>query len=85
MKPTKRIITTSVLIIAGGLLFTAGVRAQSSQMLIPYGMSAGMSVLNRAFQPRPAAAPTPPRLRIRTAPRPVIGGSCASSGPASAG
>jgi hypothetical protein len=35
--------------------------AQSANSyLIPYGMSAGMQVLNRAMQPRPAAAPTPP-------------------------
>jgi hypothetical protein len=33
--------------------------AQTSSILIPYGMGAGMSVLNRALQPRPAAAPTP--------------------------
>jgi hypothetical protein len=34
--------------------------AQSSgSYLLPYGMSAGMSVLNRALQPRPASAPTP--------------------------
>jgi hypothetical protein len=33
--------------------------AQAGNILIPYGMSAGMQVLNRAMQPRPAAAPTP--------------------------
>jgi hypothetical protein len=35
-------------------------KAQSTgSYLIPYGMSAGMQVLDRAMQPRPAAAPTP--------------------------
>jgi len=34
--------------------------AQSTNSyLIPYGMSAGMQVLNREMQPRPGAAPTP--------------------------
>ena len=34
--------------------------AQSANSyLIPYGMSAGMQVLNRAMQPRPLSAPTP--------------------------
>jgi hypothetical protein len=40
-------------------LWAAFALAQSSNILIPYGMSAGMSVLNRAMQPRPAGAPTP--------------------------
>ena len=33
--------------------------AQSSAYLLPYGMGAGMQVLNRALQPKPTAAPTP--------------------------
>jgi hypothetical protein len=33
--------------------------AQSNAYLLPYGMSAGMQVLNLATRPRPAAAPTP--------------------------
>jgi hypothetical protein len=33
--------------------------AQSSNILIPYGMGAGMAVFNRALQPRPPVAPTP--------------------------
>jgi hypothetical protein len=41
-------------------LWAAITFAQSTNSyLIPYGMSAGMQVLNRALQPRPAAAPTP--------------------------
>jgi hypothetical protein len=41
-------------------LWTALAFAQAANSyLIPYGMSAGMQVLNRAMQPRPAAAPTP--------------------------
>jgi hypothetical protein len=56
---TKRIIAMSVPIIMGGLMFATLARAQSSQMLIPYGMSAGMQLLNRAVQPAPRAAPTP--------------------------
>ena len=34
-------------------------RAQSSSYLLPYGLSAGMQVLNLATRPKPAAAPTP--------------------------
>jgi hypothetical protein len=41
-------------------LWVATAMAQSTNSyLIPYGMSAGMQVLNRAMQPRSAAAPTP--------------------------
>jgi len=41
-------------------LWAAITFAQSTNSyLIPYGMSAGMQVLNRAMQPRPLAAPTP--------------------------
>ena len=41
-------------------LSTALAFAQSTgSYLIPYGMGAGMQVLNRAMQPRPVAAPTP--------------------------
>lgn len=35
------------------------VMAQSNAYLLPYGMSAGMQVLNLATRPRPAAAPAP--------------------------
>jgi hypothetical protein len=47
--------------IAGGLVLGSAMAfAQSSgSYLLPYGMSAGMQVLNRALQPRSAAAPTP--------------------------
>jgi hypothetical protein len=41
-------------------LWAATAMPQSTNSyLIPYGMSAGMQVLNRALQPRPATAPTP--------------------------
>jgi hypothetical protein len=40
-------------------LWAALALAQSSNILIHYGMTAGMQVLNLATQPRPAAAPTP--------------------------
>jgi hypothetical protein len=40
-------------------LWAATAMAQSTNSyLIPYGMSAGMQVLNRAMQPRPLGAPT---------------------------
>jgi hypothetical protein len=42
-----------------GLLWTAMVLAQTNS-LIPYGMNAGMQVLNLATRPHPATAPTPP-------------------------
>jgi hypothetical protein len=55
----KRMITSVVPIIVGSLIVAAIALAQSSNVLIPYGMSAGMQLMNRAMQPRPAAAPTP--------------------------
>jgi hypothetical protein len=46
-------------LIALGVFWTAEGMAQSSNSyLIPYGMSAGMQVLNLATRPKPAAAPT---------------------------
>jgi hypothetical protein len=46
--------------IAGGLILGSAIAfAQSSSLLLPYGMSAGMQLFNRALQPRPAAGPTP--------------------------
>jgi hypothetical protein len=46
--------------LAAILLGTTMAFAQSTNSyLLPYGMSAGMSVLNRAMQPRPASVPTP--------------------------
>src|ERR1700749_3413374 len=39
--------------------YTAAMAQSANSYLLPYGMSAGMQVLNRALQPRPAAAPTP--------------------------
>jgi hypothetical protein len=56
---TKRMITAAVPIIVGSLIIAAIARAQSSNVLIPYGMSAGMQLMNRAMQPRPPAAPSP--------------------------
>jgi len=49
-----------VMLLAASLFPGTAAMAQSAgNYLLPYGMSAGMSVLNRALQPRPAAAPTP--------------------------
>jgi hypothetical protein len=53
----KRLFTLAA--IGAVMLGTSVAFAQSSSYLLPYGMSAGMSVLNRAMQPRPVAAPTP--------------------------
>jgi hypothetical protein len=55
----KQAIMFGAAMIAGGFMFAGIARAQTSQMLIPYGMSAGMQLMNRAVQPRPATAPTP--------------------------
>jgi hypothetical protein len=56
MKPFVIVILPAI---AALFLWAAMAFAQSSNILIPYGMSAGMSVLNRAMQPCPAAASTP--------------------------
>jgi len=57
MKTSLAVIVSAITI---GLLGAAMAFAQSTNSyLLPYGMSAGMQVLNRALQPRPAAAPTP--------------------------
>jgi hypothetical protein len=61
-------------------------KAQSTgSYLIPYGMSAGRQVLDRALQPRPAAAPTPEVMRAAIAHQSASGGWCANSGMASSG
>jgi hypothetical protein len=51
------IVIPPVLVVVG-LLWAAIVLAQTNS-LIPYGMSAGMQVLNLATRPRPATVPTP--------------------------
>jgi hypothetical protein len=43
----------------GLFLWAALALAQSNAYLLPYGMSAGMQVLNLATRPKPAVAPTP--------------------------
>ena len=57
MKTSLAVVLSAITIL---FLGTAVAFAQSTgSYLIPYGMSAGMQVLDRALQPRPAAAPTP--------------------------
>ena len=56
----KKLTIMSLPAMALLFLWAALALAQSTgNLLIPYGMSAGMQVLNRAMEPRPAAAPTP--------------------------
>jgi hypothetical protein len=60
--------------------------AQSDAYLLPHGMSAGMSVLNMATRPKPAAAHTPGAPgAIPIVLKPVTGGWFASIGPGIAG
>jgi hypothetical protein len=56
-RPTS--LLKSILAPIGQMLGSTAAMAQTSNLLIPYGMGAGMQVLNRALQPRPEAAPTP--------------------------
>jgi hypothetical protein len=57
MKTSLAVILPAITIL---FLGTAIAFAQSTgSYLIPYGMTAGRQVLDRALQPRPAAAPTP--------------------------
>ena len=65
-------------------LWAAMALAQSSNILIPYGMGAGMQLMNRAMQPRPATAPTP-TPRLPTVLKLVIGGWSVNSGTDSVG
>jgi hypothetical protein len=53
-----------VILLAAASLFpgTAAMTQSAGNYLLLYGMSAGMSVLNRAMEPRPATAPTPPEV-----------------------
>jgi hypothetical protein len=55
----KKLIVMLPVVAAILLGMTMAFAQSSGSYLIPYGMSAGMQVLNRAMQPRPAAAPTP--------------------------
>ena len=55
----KRLSIMAAMLAGGLTLGSTLALAQSSNLLIPYGMGAGMSVLNRAIQPKPAMAPTP--------------------------
>ena len=55
---TKFLIATLPMLVPL-FLWSAMALAQSSNILIPYGMGAGMQLMNRALQPRPSTAPTP--------------------------
>jgi hypothetical protein len=55
----RKVAGGSCLLVLCLIILAATVKAQSStNILIPYGMSAGMQVFNRAVQPRPVM-PTP--------------------------
>jgi hypothetical protein len=55
----KRFLIVVLPALAALFLWAALALAQSNAYLLPYGMSAGMQVLNLATRPKPAVAPTP--------------------------